>query len=140
MVIGPLAEGTEVHDDGRIADHESRMLVSRFCTPFTSCTNAGITSKKSHFVSLFGTSGVPSTRDGSLRKPFDREEIGTEMCPSRRSENLVGQGTPKIPHQRPLLVHYLTWPRIAPDPRSLALLRRTDIQRLKSHVRGSISL
>src|SRR5947208_2047892 len=72
-VIGPLAEGAEVSDDGRIADDESRMLVSRFSTPFTPCTNAGITWKKSHFVPLFGACGVPSTRDGSLRKPFDRE-------------------------------------------------------------------
>jgi hypothetical protein len=34
-VIGPLAEGAEVSDDGRIADDGSGRLVSRFPTPFT---------------------------------------------------------------------------------------------------------
>jgi hypothetical protein len=33
-VIGPLAEGAEVRDDGRIADDESRILMLRFSTPF----------------------------------------------------------------------------------------------------------
>src|SRR3954467_10514839 len=33
---------------------------------------------KSHFVPPFTTSGVPSRRDGSLRKPFNRWQIGTE--------------------------------------------------------------
>jgi hypothetical protein len=62
--------------------------------------------KKSHFVPLFGTPACPPTRDGSLRKPFYRWQIGTERSPSRRSQNLVAQGTPKVPHQRPLFVHY----------------------------------
>ena len=59
------------------------------------CTNARITLKNRHFPPLLGTFGVPSTRDGSLRKPFGSQQIGTEMSPSGRSENLVAEGTRK---------------------------------------------
>jgi hypothetical protein len=107
-VIGLLADGAEMKGNGAIADGELRTLVARFPRRLHYCTNAGITLKKSHFVPLFGTSGVPSTRDVSLHNPFDREQIGTEMSPARRSENLVGQGTPGVPHQLLLIVHYLS--------------------------------
>jgi hypothetical protein len=51
--------------------------------------------KNRHFPPLLGTFGVPSTRDGSLHKPFTNQHIGTEMSPSGRSENLVAEETRK---------------------------------------------
>jgi hypothetical protein len=49
-------------------------------------------------------------------------------------------GAPKLPHRIPLIVHYPVLLSMARDPRSLAFRGRTGIQRLKSHVRASISL
>ena len=118
-VIGPLAEGAEVSDDGRIADDESSRIgigVAFLHAVYTSVQMLELRSKNRHFSPLLGTFGVPSTRDGSLRKPFSSQQIGTEMSPSGRSENLVAEGSPKLPYQLPLIVHYLRWLTIAPEP------------------------
>ena len=80
---------------GRIADDEQPMVMARFSTPFTRCTNAGTTLKKRHFAPLFGPPWATSTRQGSLRKPLRSQQIGTEMSRSGRSEKLVAQASRK---------------------------------------------
>src|SRR5436190_2200195 len=76
---------------GRFADDEARLWRSRFPTPFTLVYRCWKSLKKPPFSPLLGPFGVPSTRDGWLRKPFSRQHIGTEMSPSGRSGNLVAE-------------------------------------------------
>jgi hypothetical protein len=89
---------------------------------------------------FFGTFGAACRRECSLDNTLQHHEIGHDLCSAGPFKNRVGMGAPKLPHQFPLLVHYLRRLRIAPDPRSLALGGRTRFQRLTSHVRASISL
>jgi hypothetical protein len=49
-------------------------------------------------------------------------------------------GAPKLPHRIPLIVHYPMLLTMAPEAHWLALGSLTRFQRLKSHVRVSISL
>jgi hypothetical protein len=45
---------------------------------------------------------------GSLGKLSRHHEIGQEMYAAGPPQNRVGMGAPKVPHQRPLIVHYLS--------------------------------
>ena len=107
-------------------------------TPFTPLYKRSNYVEKAPLPATFQEFSVPSTHDGSLRKPYRSQQIGTEMSASWRSGNLVAEDTPKVPHQLPLIVHYLRWPRIALERHEFALPCRTQFQRLKSHVRTSI--
>jgi hypothetical protein len=48
-------------------------------------------------------------------------EIRHELCWAGPSKNRVGRGAPKLPHRFSLIVHYLGWLTMAPDPHSSAL-------------------
>jgi hypothetical protein len=91
----------------RIPDDEQGMLMSRFPTPFTLVYRRLKTAPKVPFSATFRAARRALDREISLRMSFRRQQIGTEMSPSGQSGNLVAQGSPKVPHQRPLIVHYL---------------------------------
>ena len=64
-------------------------------------------SPKLPFPPLSGNFGAASGRDASLGKALQHHEIGHDRCSAGPSQNRVGMGAPKLPHQFPLVVHYL---------------------------------
>ena len=93
------------------------------------CTDARKTSPKLPFLPFFGTSGAACRREGSLGNTLQHHEIGHDPCSAGPFQNRVGIGAPKVPHQFPLIVHYLRLLTMAPDPHELALRGRTPFQR-----------
>jgi hypothetical protein len=90
------------------------------------CTDARNTPQKLPLLPFFGTFGAASRRDGSLSKLLQHYEIRHDLCPAGPSKNRVGIGAPKLPHRFPLIVHYLRWVTMAPDPHSWALRASPD--------------
>ena len=84
-------KGTEVSDQGIADDDLPDADVAFPHAVYTNCTDARKTSRKLPFVPLFGTSGVASRRDGSLRKTLQHHEIGHERCSAGPSQNRVVQ-------------------------------------------------
>jgi hypothetical protein len=78
-VIGPLLEAAEVGDDGRIANDESRILMSRFPTPFTLVGRCSKKSPKLPFLSFFGMFGAASRREGALGNALQHHETGHDQ-------------------------------------------------------------
>ena len=103
-------------------------LAPRFPTPFTPVYRCSKYTPKPPFLPFFGAFGAASGRDGSLGKTLQHHEIGHDRCSAGPSQNRVGIGAPKLPHQFPLIVHYLNWLTMAPDPHSLALRSLTRFQ------------
>src|SRR3954471_18257567 len=112
----------------------------RFITPFTPMYRCSKYTPETAISATSGTSGAACGLEGALDKVFHHHQIGYDPVLGRASQNRVGIGAPKLPHRIPLIVHYPILLTMAPDPRSLALRLRTRFQRLKSHVRASISL
>ncbi len=76
--------------DCRRRDVPRTGLMMRFSTPFTPCTNAGISLQKSHFVPLFETTDATYMGQGTLANTLQHYEIGHDPCSAGPSQNGVG--------------------------------------------------
>ena len=73
-------------------------------------TSARNRPQKSHFVSLFGPSGVTFQRRTSISKLLHAKQIGPDSWSSRASKTPCGTWDPEFSYRFPLIVQYLrTW-------------------------------
>ena len=91
-VIGSLAEGAEVSDDGGCRRRVTDVGVAFPHAVYTSVQMLENARKTAISRNFWGPSACLPRGTGSLRKSFGIQHIGTEKSPSGRSANLVAEG------------------------------------------------
>jgi hypothetical protein len=105
-VIGSLLEAAKVGDDGRTGNDESRILSRGFHAVYTSVRMIEIHRKSAslcHFLDR-----LARHRGGTARSATRYSITRSDTTRGRRVvQEASGAGAPKVPHQRPLIVHDL---------------------------------
>jgi hypothetical protein len=134
-VIGPFLGGAEMSEDRGVADGElSRRAGIDVACPHAVYISAQMLEKHSqncHSCHFWGRSACPL--GGTARSARYCSIIRSDMIPARRDwpghSKASGYRCIETAISIPLIVHYLRWLRMAPDPHSLAIRDRTWFQR-----------